>query len=191
MDASCGTTLDRGVNPFHRSASRDACRRPATSVLLRVALIGAAIGGLCGFATGCSSTELAKVEFAASVLYQDATSPAGQKLLADVTSTALNVGLDIAAGNDVGAAVAGIQGAASSVRDYEGLPTAPSSATIAQVAATGAGVSRVAITLAPSVEAIIENAKKSARTQKINVTTDAITEALATGFDQVAAVKGV
>ncbi len=141
--------------------------------------------------TSCKSTSLAKVESAAAVVYQDATSPAGQKLLGDVTGSALTLGLDIASGNDVGAAVAGIQGAASAVRDYEGLPTAPSAATIGKVAAAGAGVTSVAVTLAPSVETVIENALKTAKTQKINVTIDDITEALAKGFDAVAQVKGI
>ena len=86
--------------------------------------------------------------------------------------------------------VAGVQGAAQAVRDYEGLPTAPSAATVAQAAAAGSGVAHVATTLAPGVEAIINNAVKSAKTQKITVTTDQITEALARGLDLVAAAKG-
>ncbi len=126
---------------------------------------------------------------ATKVLSQDAASPAGQKLLADVTSSALNAGLDIAAGNDVGAAIAGIQGAASAVRDYEGLPVAPSSTTIARAAAAGAGVSHVAAALAPSVETLVENAQKTAAQQKINVSTDDIIEALARGFDAVSGAK--
>ena len=140
---------------------------------------------------GCSSTSATKVASAARAVYQDATSAAGQKLLADVTSSALNVGLDIAAGNDVGAALAGIQGAASAVRDYEGLPTAPASTTIAQAAAAGAGVTNVAAALAPSVETLVDNARAAAAQQKISVSTDDIIEALARGFDAVAAAKYV
>ncbi len=138
---------------------------------------------------GCSSTSQSRVASATKILSQDATSAAGQKLLADVTSAALDAGLDLAAGNDVGAALAGIQGAASAVRDYEGLPVAPSSATIAGAAAAGAGVSHVAAVLAPSVETLVENAQKTAARQKINVTTDDIIEALARGFDAVANAK--
>ena len=158
-------------------------------------LLLAGLTAACLFAgsalSGCSSTQLAKVGSAGAVVYQDATSPAGQKLLADVTRSALDVGLDIASGNDVGAAVAGIQGAASAVRDYEGMPTAPSAATIGKVAAAGSGVATVAVTLAPSVETLVENAFKAARTQGVNVTINDIVEALAKGFDAVAPAKGV
>ena len=173
------------MNPLHCFAPRNAVRRLVTSGLLL-----AVVGGLCFAATGCSSNDLATVVKATTVAYQDATSPAGQKLLADVASSALNLGLDIASGNDVGAAVAGIQGAASAMRDYEGLPTAPSSTTIAKVAAAGSGVGDVAVALAPGVESIVQNALKSASTQKISVTADDIIEALARGFDSVASVKG-
>ena len=108
-----------------------------------------------------------------------------------MTSSALNVGLDIATGSDVGAAVAGIQGAASAVRDYEGLPAAPSSAAIARAAAAGSGVTAVAAALAPSVETLVENARQSAAQQKLNVKTDDIIEALARGLDAVADAKYV
>ncbi len=131
---------------------------------------------------------VARIELAARAAYQDATSPAGQKLLADVTSSALRVGLDIAAGNDVSAAVAGVQGAASAVRDYEGLPAAPSSKTIADAAA-GSGVAHVAAALVPSVETLVANAQKTAAQQKISISTDDIIEALARGFDAVADAK--
>ena len=138
---------------------------------------------------GCSSTSVPRIESAAKVVYQDATSAAGQKLLADVTSIALRVGLDIAAGDDVSAAIAGVQGAASAVRDYEGLPTAPSSKTIANAAAAGSGVVHVAAALVPNVETLVASAQKTAAQQKINVSTDDIIEALARGFDAVADAK--
>ena len=174
------------MNPLHRHPLRSGLtHRRVASLLLQTAALAA-----CAIPIGgCSSTNATKVEAAAQVVYQDATSVAGQKLLADVTSSALNVGLDIAAGNDVGAAVAGVQGAASAVRDYEGLPTAPSSATIAKAAAAGSGVTSVAAVLAPSVENLIEKARATAAQQKINVGTDDLIEALARGFDAVADVK--
>ncbi len=140
----------------------------------------------CILSVGCSSTDATRVESAAKAVYQDAASVAGQKLLADLTSSALNVGLDIAAGNEVGAAVAGIQGAASAMRDYEGMPTAPSSATVARAAAAGAGVTNVAAALAPSVENLVNKARSTAAQQKIQISTDDIIEALARGFDAVA-----
>ena len=175
-------------------AARLGSRRGVTflSLLLTGAL---AFAGLfcCASFTGCSGTSAASVAAKAqtieTAIVADASSPAGQQLLGDVTSTALNVGLDAASGNDVGAAIAGVQGAAQAVRDYEGLPTAPSAATVAQAAAAGSGVAHVATTLAPAIETIIGNAVKSAKTQKIAVTTDQITEALARGFDLVAAAK--
>ena len=176
------------MNPLQRLSLRTApTRRRAAALLLPAAALAAGalpIGG-------CSSTSATKVESAAKVVYQDAASAAGQKLLADVTSSALNLGLDIAAGNDVGAAVAGIQGAASAVRDYEGLPTAPSSATIAHAAAAGTGVANVAAALAPTLESLVEKARATAAQQRINVTTDDIIEALARGFDAVANAKYV
>ncbi len=176
------------MNPLHHLALYSGpTRRRVTSLILQ----SAAFAALTLPIGGCSSTNTAKVDSAARVVYQDATSAAGQKLLADVTSSALNVGLDIAAGNDTGAAIAGIQGAASAVRDYEGLPAAPSSATIARVAAAGSGISNVAAALAPSVETLVGNAQKTAAQQKINVTTDDIIEALARGFDAVSDAKYV
>ena len=176
------------MNPLHRLPLRSSptCRG-AVILLLQTAALAA-----CTFPFGgCSSTDPARVESAAKVVYQDATSVAGQKLLADVTSSALHLGLDLAAGNDVGAAVAGIQGAASAVRDYEGLPTAPASTTVARAAAAGSGVTNVAAALAPGVETLIENTRQTAAQQKINVSTDDIIEALARGFDAVAAARFV
>lgn len=176
------------MKPLSRSASRSGhTRRRVTALFLPSAVL--AVSAL-PFG-GCSSNSAPKAEAAAKVIYQDATSPAGQKLLADVTGSALNLGLDIAAGNDVDAAIAGIQGAASAVRDYEGLPAAPSSTTIARVAAAGSGVANVAAVLAPSVETLVENARQTAAQRKINVGTDEIVEAVARGFDAVADAKHV
>ena len=134
---------------------------------------------------GCSSTAQTAAKSAVKIAYQDAASPAGQKLLADVTEAALRVGLDLAAGQDSGAALAGIQGAASAVRDYEGLPAAPGNATVAEAAAAGSGVARVAATLAPEVRTLLENARQSAAQQNVHVSTDDLIEAVARGFDAV------
>lgn len=176
------------MNPLHHLASRATLtHRRVTTLFLQSAALA-----VCALTFGgCSSTGASKVESAARVVYQDAASTAGRELLADVTSAALHVGLDIAAGNDAAAAVVGIQGAASAVRDYEGLPTAPSGTAIARVAAAGAGIANVAAVLAPSVETLVENARRTAAQQRINVTTDDIVEALARGFDAVADAKYV
>lgn len=134
---------------------------------------------------GCSSTDLPTAGAVVKTVYQDATSPAGQTLLADVTAAALRVGMNIATGQDSAAALAGIQGAASAVRDYEGLPVAPASMTVAQAAAAGSGVARVAAALAPEVRALLENAHQSAAQQNVHVSTDDLIEAIARGFDAV------
>lgn len=116
-------------------------------------------------------------------IYRDAASPAGRQLLADVTTAALRVGLDLAAGHDSAAALAGVQGAASAVRDYEGLPVAPASTTVAQAAAAGSGVAHVAEVLAPAVRELLDHARLTAAQQNVHVTTDDLIEALARGLD--------
>ena len=168
-------------------ATRPARRKGATIL----ALVGLAPYSFLGMAaySGCTAAQQTQVQAATSAVVADAESPAGQAILADVTSAALNAGLDAATGNDTGAVIAGIQGAASALRDYEGLPTAPSSATLAQAAATGSGVAKVATLVAPSLETIINNALQSAQTQKVAVSVDAITEAAARGLDAVANAK--
>ena len=178
------------MNPLHRSSARSAILPPLARY--RVAAVLAQSVALAALALpigGCSSANVAKVEAATKVVSEDATSAAGQQLLADVTSAALQVGLDIASGNDPGAAVAGIQGAASAVRDYEGLPVAPASAVIARAAAAGSGVATVASALTPSVETLVSDARKSATQQKVNISTDEIIEAVARGFDSVATTR--
>ena len=169
------------------SAARST-RRPKTTARPLLGLAPLAFLGLAAY-TGCTSAQRTKVQAATSAVVADAKSPAGQAILADVTSAALNAGLDAATGNDTGAVIAGIQGAASAMRDYEGLPTAPSSATVAQAAAAGSGVAQVATLVAPSIEAIIDRATQSAQTQKVALSADAITEAAARGLDAVAAAK--
>lgn len=177
--------MDKILYPASRS--RPARQQGATVLTL---------AGLAPFAllapalySGCTAAQQTAVRAATSAVVADANSPAGQAILADVTSAALNAGLDAATGNDAGAVIAGIQGAASAMRDYEGLPTAPSSATIANAAAAGSGVAKVASLVAPSLETIINNAAKSAQTQKVALSADAITEAAARGLDAVAAAK--
>ena len=163
-------------------------RRQRAVALARLGLAPFAFLGLAAY-SGCTATQQARVQAATSAVVADAQSPAGQAILADVTSAALNVGLDAATGNDAGAVIAGIQGAASAMRDYEGLPTAPSSATVAHAAAAGSGVAQVETLVAPSLETIIDRATQSAQTQKVAVSADAITEAAARGLDAVAAAK--
>ena len=132
---------------------------------------------------GGSATRQTAARSAAQTVFQDAASPAGQTLLADVTAAALHVGLDLAAGQDAAAALAGVQGAASAVRDYEGLPVAPASTTVAQAAAAGSGVARVAATLAPEVRTLLDNARQTAAQRNVHITTDDLIEAVARGFD--------
>ena len=160
-----------------------AARRPGSTILALAALLGLAAQ------SGCTATQQAKVQAAESAVAADAESPAGQAILADVTSAALHAGLDAATGNDAAAVIAGIQGAASAMRDYEGLPTAPSAATIAHAAAAGAGVATVATVVAPVLGTIIANATQSAKAQNAAVSVDAITEAAARGLDAVAGAK--
>ena len=154
-------------------------RRQAAAIL---ALLGLALPVLH---SGCSAAPQAQVKAVANAAVADAESPGGQAILADVSSAALAVGLDAASGNDAGAISAGIQGAASAMRDYEGLPVAPSSATVANAAAAGAGVAKVAALVAPGIETIIDHATQSAKAQKVAVSADAITEAAALGLDAV------
>ena len=160
-----------------------AVRPPGTTLLALAALLAAAAHG------GCTATQQTQVRAAESAVAADAKSPAGQAILADVTSAALNAGLDAATGNDAAAVIAGIQGAASAMRDYEGLPSAPAAATIAHAAAVGAGQATVATVVAPILGTIIANATKSAQAQKAAVSVDAITEAAARGLDAVANAK--
>ena len=162
------------------STSQPARRRQAATIL---ALLGLAVPALHG---GCTAAQQAQVKAATHAALADAESPAGQAILADVSSAALDVGLDAASGNDAGAIIAGIQGAASAMRDYEGLPVAPSSATVANAAAAGAGVAKVAALVAPGIETIIDHATRSAAAQKVAVSADDITEAAARGLDAVA-----
>ena len=163
-------------------------RQTGATILTLIGLAPAAFLGMAAY-SGCTAAQQTRVQAATSAAVADAKSPAGQAILADVTSAALNAGLDAATGNDTGAVIAGIQGAASAMRDYEGLPTAPSSATVAHAAAAGSGVAQVATLVAPSIETIIDNATKSAQTQKVALSVDAITEAAARGLDAVAAAK--
>lgn len=134
---------------------------------------------------GCSATSQTAARSAVQTVFQDAASPAGRALLADVTAAALHAGLDLAAGQDAAAALAGIQGAASAVRDYEGLPVAPASTTVAQAAAAGSGVARVAASLAPQVRSLLDNARQTAAQQNVHVSTDDLIEAVARGLDAV------
>jgi hypothetical protein len=113
----------------------------------------------------------------------DAASPAGQQLLADVTTAATNIGLDAASGNDVGAVLAGISGGVSGLRDYEGLPYTVSSATLKTAIAQGSGVQAVAAKVAPAVSALI-----SSRAGQ-GVPLDALIEASAKGLDAAVAQK--
>jgi hypothetical protein len=168
----------------------EARRRQTKAVRAALALTPCALFALASN-IGCTAAQQASVAAATHAVVADAQSPAGQAILADVSSAALNAGLDVATGNDTGAIVAGIQGAASAMRDYEGLPTAPSAATIAQAAAAGSGVAQVAATLAPSLQTIIGNASQSASTSGVSLSIDAITEAAARGLDAVAAAKYV
>ncbi len=175
--------------------TRPAILDPATpqgvtfGFLWQVALL-ALVAMLAGiWLSGCTAAQTAKASAVVTAVEQDATSAAGQQLLADVTSSALNIGLGAATGNEAGAIVAGIQGAASAMRDYEGLPVAPSAATIAKAAATGAGVATVATIVAPSLETIISQAQTSAKNKNLSVSIDAITEAAARGLDAVAGAK--
>ena len=160
-----------------------AVRRTRTTILALAASLGLAAH------SGCTATQQARVQAAASAVAADAKSPAGQAILADVTSAALHAGLDAATGNDTGAVIAGIQGAASAMRDYEGLPAAPDAATIAHAAAVGAGDAKVATVVAPILGTIIAHATQSAQAQKAAVSVDAITEAAARGLDAVANAK--
>ena len=173
----------------------DATSIPATRSARRgatlLALIGLAPYSFLGMAaySGCTAAQQAQVQAATSAVVADAKSAAGQAILADVTSAALNAGLDAATGNDAAAVIAGIQGAASAMRDYEGLPTAPAAAAIAHAAAVGAGQATVATVVAPILGTIIANATQSAQAQKVAVSVDAITEAAARGLDAVANAK--
>ena len=164
---------------------------PANRAVRRTRITILALAALLGVVTysGCTATQQARVQAAASAVAADAKSPAGQAILADVTSAALHAGLDAATGNDTGAVIAGIQGAASAMRDYEGLPAAPSAATLAHAAAVGAGDAKVATVVAPVLGTIIARATRSAQAQKAAVSVDAITEAAARGLDAVANAK--
>ena len=95
-------------------------------------------------------TELNKVKDGAIT---DVESAAGQKLLADVGSTALNVGVDALGGNDTGAVLAGLEGAGSALNDYSGLPTTTSSV-VKDAVAIGSGVDTVATKVAPAISTL-------------------------------------
>ena len=178
------------MNAAYHSAPRSARRQGVAFALLFSILVALCLALLVMVViTGCTAAQEAKVQSATSAITADVQSPAGQSILADVSSAALNAGLDVATGNESGAIISGIQGAASAIRDYEGLPTAPSAATIANAAAAGSGVAQVATTVAPTIGTIIANATKSASAQKVSVSIDSIIEAAARGLDAVAAAK--
>ena len=178
------------MNAASTAAPGSSCRKRVTlnSILIGIAILPF-LPLTMAVESGCSAAQTAKVQTATAAVAQDAQSPAGQSILADVTSAALNAGRDVATGNDTGAIISGIQGAASAIRDYEGLPTAPSAATVANAAAAGSGVAQVATVVAPTLGTIISNALQSASAQKVSLSIDSIIEAAARGLDAVANAK--
>lgn len=119
----------------------------------------------------------------------DATSPAGQAILADVAMGSLNVGLDVASGNETGAVLAGLSGAASALRTYEGTQESQSPATLARIAAVGSGVPGVADFATPRIGDLIAWAQKANADQSAGLSASQIIETVAGGLDQAAATK--
>ena len=73
--------------------------------------MGLSMALICLWPAGCA-------QFESGVQKADAfaASPQGEAVLSDVTATALTAGVDYATGNELGAGLAGVQGAASLIR---------------------------------------------------------------------------
>ncbi len=186
------------MNAISSAAPRSATRQRATLglILSAVALLPFALLGMAAV-SGCSqaemTTDVAKASAVGKSVLADASSPAGKQILGDVTSGALSLGLAITSERtNIPDDIAAVEGAASIVRDYEGLPVAPSAATVAKAAGIGAGDASVASKLlkgtaqSAGIATLISNAKTAAAVQKVALSADAITEALGRGLDAVA-----
>jgi hypothetical protein len=115
--------------------------------------------------------------FAKAVAFEK--TPQGQAIVADVTSTALNAGVDALTGNDAGAILAGVQGGAVLLRTLETTPASSSVSAIETAISQGANVPVVKALVAPAVAAAV------AKAEKLGIPATVAVEAAAAGLDAV------